>query len=51
MEEGEEFSTGSIPELYKPPALLPIARLKDQLLYAIETHPVTIIVGKAQLPT
>lgn len=34
-----------LPDLYKPPALLPIAQLKDQLLYTIETFPVTIVVG------
>ena len=46
MAEEDDFSTAIIPDLYKPPALLPIAQLKDQLLYAIETHPVTIIVGE-----
>ncbi|KAF2645877.1 P-loop containing nucleoside triphosphate hydrolase protein [Massarina eburnea CBS 473.64] len=46
MAEEDEESTPLLSELYKPPALLPIARLKDQLLYAIETHPVTIIVGE-----
>src|SRR5690242_14598197 len=46
MAEEEEYGSFSIPELYKPPALLPIAQLKDQLLYTIETHPVTIIVGE-----
>jgi ATP-dependent RNA helicase DDX35 len=43
--EDEDFSTALIPDLYKPPALLPIAQLKDQLLYTIETYPVTIVVG------
>ncbi|KAJ4301358.1 hypothetical protein N0V90_003450 [Kalmusia sp. IMI 367209] len=42
----EELGTPLIAELYKPPALLPIAQLEDPLLYAIETHPVTIIVGE-----
>ncbi|CAI6342234.1 unnamed protein product [Periconia digitata] len=46
MAEEEEISTEMIPELYKPPALLPIAQLRDQLMYAIETHPVTVIVGE-----
>lgn len=46
MAEEEEYGGFNIPELYKPPALLPIAQLKDQLLYTIETHPVTIIVGE-----
>lgn len=45
-EEGEGWDGALIAELYKPPALLPIAQLKDSLLYAIETHPVTIIVGE-----
>ncbi|KAF1965291.1 P-loop containing nucleoside triphosphate hydrolase protein [Bimuria novae-zelandiae CBS 107.79] len=45
-EEEEELGTELIAELYKPPALLPIAPLKDPLLYAIETFPVTIIVGE-----
>ena len=44
-DEDEENSTPIIPDLYKPPALLPIAQLKDQLLYTIETYPVTIVVG------
>lgn len=46
MADEEEFGPPIIPDLYKPPALLPIAQLKDQLLYTIETHPVTIIVGE-----
>lgn len=45
-DEEEEFSSPLIPDLYKPPALLPIAQLKDHLLYTIETHPVTIVVGE-----
>ena len=45
MADEDEAGMGLIAELYKPPALLPIAQLKDSLLYAIETHPVTIIVG------
>lgn len=43
-EEEEEQGLALIAELYKPPALLPIAQLKDPLLYAIETYPVTVIV-------
>lgn len=46
MAEEEEFNPPIIADLYKPPALLPIAQLKDQLLYTIESHPVTIIVGE-----
>ena len=35
-----------IPALHKPPALLPIARHRDSLLYTVETWPVTIVVGQ-----
>ncbi|KAH5246694.1 hypothetical protein HBI42_133680 [Parastagonospora nodorum] len=45
MADEEDADTPVIPDLYKPPALLPIAQLKDQLLYTIETFPVTIVVG------
>ncbi|KAK0810261.1 hypothetical protein LTR59_002254 [Friedmanniomyces endolithicus] len=34
-----------IPALHTPSALLPIARHRDALLYTIETHPVTILIG------
>jgi ATP-dependent RNA helicase DDX35 len=47
MAEEDELVIPLIEELYKPPALLPIAQLKGSLLYTIETYPVTIIVGKA----
>ncbi len=42
-----ELDIGSsyIPSLHKPPALLPIARHRETLLYLIETYPVTIVVG------
>lgn len=46
MAEEEEPEAALIAELYRPPALLPIAQLKDPLLYAIETFPVTIIVSQ-----
>ncbi|KAF2682165.1 P-loop containing nucleoside triphosphate hydrolase protein [Lentithecium fluviatile CBS 122367] len=46
MAEEEDLETPLIAELYKPPALLSIAQLKGPLLYAIETYPVTIIVGE-----
>ncbi|KAI0590435.1 Pre-mRNA-splicing factor ATP-dependent RNA helicase prp16 [Pyrenophora tritici-repentis] len=42
----EDADSALIPSLYKPPALLPIAQLKDQLLYTIETYPVTVVVGE-----
>lgn len=43
-----EFSLDSsfIPALHKPAALLPVARYRDQLLYMIETFPVTIVIGQ-----
>ena len=45
-EEEEGLGSALIAELYRPPALLPIAQLKDPLLYAIETFPVTVIVSR-----
>ncbi|OQD84732.1 hypothetical protein PENANT_c012G10829 [Penicillium antarcticum] len=42
----EELSTSFIPALYKPAALLPIARHKRSLLYLVEKYPVTIVVGQ-----
>ncbi|KAF2451597.1 P-loop containing nucleoside triphosphate hydrolase protein [Karstenula rhodostoma CBS 690.94] len=55
MAEEDDLGAPLIAELHKPPALLPIAQLKDRLLYAIEAFPVTIIVGAcinetAQIP-
>ncbi|KAL7661217.1 hypothetical protein ACMYSQ_000641 [Aspergillus niger] len=41
-----DLSTSFIPALYKPAALLPIARHKQSLLYLVETYPVTIVVGQ-----
>lgn len=41
-----DLSAGFIPSLYKPPALLPIARHRESLLYVIEKYPVTIVVGQ-----
>ncbi|KAI9901660.1 hypothetical protein N3K66_003477 [Trichothecium roseum] len=35
-----------VPALYKPPALLPIAKHRESLLYVIEEHPVTIVIGQ-----
>jgi len=46
MAEEEDFEATIIPELYKPAALLPIAQLKDSLLYTIENYQVTTIVGE-----
>lgn len=41
-----ELSSTFIPALYKPAALLPIARHRQSLLYLVETYPVTIVVGQ-----
>ncbi|PGH19160.1 hypothetical protein AJ80_04240 [Polytolypa hystricis UAMH7299] len=41
-----DLSGAFIPSLYKPAALLPIARHRKELLYTIETYPVTIVVGQ-----
>ncbi|KAF9771939.1 hypothetical protein IL306_010408 [Fusarium sp. DS 682] len=35
-----------IPALHKPPALLPIAKHRESLLYVIEKYPVTIVIGQ-----
>jgi ATP-dependent RNA helicase DDX35 len=41
-----DLGTTFIPALHKPAALLPIAKHRDALLYTIETHPVTIVIGQ-----
>ncbi|KAF7115563.1 hypothetical protein CNMCM5793_002657 [Aspergillus hiratsukae] len=41
-----ELTSTFIPALYKPAALLPIARHRQSLLYLVETYPVTIVVGQ-----
>ncbi|RAK73917.1 putative ATP dependent RNA helicase [Aspergillus fijiensis CBS 313.89] len=41
-----ELGSSFIPALYKPASLLPIARHKQNLLYLVETYPVTIVVGQ-----
>lgn len=46
MASEQELSTSFIPALYKPAALLPIARHKKKLLYLVEKYPVTIVVGQ-----
>lgn len=35
-----------IPSLFKPSALLPIAKHREELLYTIEKFPVTIVIGQ-----
>lgn len=46
MASEQELSTSFIPALYKPAALLPIARHKKSLHYLVENFPVTIVVGQ-----
>ncbi len=41
-----DLEASFIPALHKPAALLPIAKHRESLLYLIETHPVTIVVGQ-----
>jgi hypothetical protein len=41
-----DLGAAFIPALHKPPALLPIAKHRDTLLYVIESHPVTVVVGQ-----
>jgi ATP-dependent RNA helicase DDX35 len=41
-----DLSSNFIPSLHKPASLLPIARHRQNLLYLIETYPVTIVVGQ-----
>lgn len=41
-----DFDLSFIPALYKPSALLPIARHRQSLLYTIEKYPVTILIGQ-----
>ena len=41
-----DLTSEFIAALHKPPSLLPIARHRDNLLYAIEKYPVVIVVGQ-----
>lgn len=41
-----DLGTAFVPALHKPAALLPIAKHRESLLYLVETHPVTIVVGE-----
>lgn len=41
-----DLGASFIPALFKPAALLPIAKHRDSLLYLVETCPVTIVVGQ-----
>ena len=40
-----DLSGSFIPSLYKPVALLPIARHRQSLVYLVETYPAPIVVG------
>lgn len=41
-----DLDSSFIPALHKPPSLLPIAKYRENLLYVIETFPVTIVIGQ-----
>lgn len=41
-----DLDSSFIPALHKPAALLPIAKHRESLLYAIENHPFTIVIGQ-----
>ncbi|KAF4336354.1 ATP-dependent RNA helicase DHX35 [Fusarium beomiforme] len=41
-----DLDAAFIPALHKPAALLPIAKHRESLLYAIEKYPVTIVIGQ-----
>ena len=41
-----DLSASFIPSLHKPASLLPIARHRQNLLYLVETYPITIVVGQ-----
>lgn len=41
-----ELELSFIPALYKPSSLLPIARHREGLLYAVEQFPVLIVIGQ-----
>jgi ATP-dependent RNA helicase DDX35 len=41
-----DLGANFIPALYKPASLLPIAKHRESLLYTIETHAVTVVLGQ-----
>lgn len=41
-----ELELSFIPALYKPPSLLPIARHRESLLYAVEQFPLSVVIGQ-----
>lgn len=44
--ELEYLEPSFIPSWHKPPSLLPVNRLRRELLHVVETYPVTIIIGQ-----
>lgn len=46
VEDGMADVDTFIPALHRPTSLLPIARHKAALLYAIETYAVTVLIGQ-----
>lgn len=44
--EDSGLSSGFIASLFKPSALLPIAKYREALLYTVETYSVTILIGQ-----
>ena len=43
---GDTLGDSFIPTLYKPPALLPIAKHRESILYTVEENDVTVVVGQ-----
>lgn len=41
----EEVDTPLVASSFKPSSLLPIAKYERQLIYAVETNPVTVLIG------
>lgn len=46
LENMAEFDDAYVPALQKPTSLLPITKYRQNLLYAIETNDVTVLVGE-----
>lgn len=46
MNDDGSLADSFISSLYKPPALLPIARHRESIQYAVEQNQITIIVGQ-----
>jgi ATP-dependent RNA helicase DDX35 len=41
-----DLAASFIAALHKPPSLLPIAKHRESLLYAVEEFPITIVIGQ-----